>query len=108
MVPLIIRIAVAAFFIYPYIDGLINSHEDVPIHIYVLVGILVCFVLSACISSKAEYFMILAAILLFSLILGSFCYGIMQSILDGDMPVIIILLIWVLVFIFDNKRKKKG
>lgn len=104
--PLIFKIAFTAFFLYPLIDSLANTHEEVSFGILTLIAIYACLIIAMFFSSFN--FMLLCVVLLFTFILGSFGYGIIQSILDGDMPVIIILLIWALVFIFDNKRKKKG
>lgn len=106
MVPLIVKIAVAAFFLYPYIDGLINTQEDVPIHIYVLVGIFACWVFGVCFPSHMEDFALLFIALLFTLLLGSFGYPLIKSILDGDILIISLVIVWILLFIFDSKRKK--
>lgn len=108
MVPLIIRIAVAAFFLYPYIDGLINTQEDVPTHIYLLVGIFACWVFAVCFPSKGEYFTLAFLMLTFALLLGGFGYPLLQSILDGDVSIISLVVVWILLFIFDSKRKKKS
>lgn len=104
--PLIFKIAFTAFFLYPLIDGLANTHEEVSFGILTLIAIYACLIIAIFFSSFN--FMLLCVVLLFTFILGSFGYGIIQSVLEGNMLVIILFLIWILLFVFDNKQKKKG
>ena len=106
--PLIFKLAIAAFFLYPYIDGLMNSNEDIPLYVYVLLGIFVCWVLSICFPSLSKNYLTLGLILISILVVGGFGWVILQGLLEGNGIIIAVVILYAVIYIFNKHRNKEG